>query len=119
MAYALNLPTTLTEQIGRYAKEYPRDRLRDIAQNVIRKEIFAGFCKVHVRWELPVEQLALPKPRPLLDRLSLTWYNEPGLKGFPSNWKLLEEATYSCVRLSQRECEACEPYSLQLQRTAF
>ena len=90
MAYVFKLPPTVTEDIMRHAVGYPRDRLRAIAADVVRTEISKPFWKVHVRWELPIEQLALPRPQLLFDRLCLTWHNLPGFEGLPSSWKYLE-----------------------------
>ena len=73
----------------RYAVGYPRDRMRAVAAEVVRAERF------------------------------ITWYHEPCPKALLSRWKYLQRDRVSCMRASQWECEACEPYSLQLQRTAF
>ena len=112
MAYVFKLPPTVTEEIMRYAVGYPRDRLRAIAARVSRTEISKRFWKIQVVWF----DRALRKFR---GRFILTWANLDGFEGLPSSWKWLEYDREAEMRLLQCECEPCEPYSLQLQRTAF
>ena len=106
MAYVFKLPPTVTEDIMRYAVGYPRDRLRAIAADVVRTEISKPFWKIQVRWSGAG-----------LGRLFLTWHNLPGSEGLPGYWKYLELCKEYEVRRLQCECDACEPYSLQLERT--
>ena len=114
MAYVFKLPQTVTEEIMRFAIGYPRDRLRAIAADVVRTEISKPFWKIQVKW-----CGAGLGENWFKGRFCLIWHNYPGFEGLPSSWKYLEYDREAEVRLLQRECEPCEPYNFQLQRTVF
>ena len=129
MAYVFKLPQTVTEDIMRYAIGYPRDRLRAIAADVVRTEIREdrdSYWKIIVTWYGATwhkdSQYRLGNTNWFRGRFRLVWDRalpRRSYHGLPTGLEYVERDREVRMKLLQKQCEACEPAELQLQRTQF
>jgi hypothetical protein len=127
----------VTDRIMRFAVGYPRDRLRDIASTISRRD-GAHQYNNHpwmrsVLWWVDSAQLAKNLPRftnwiqPLHGNCYLVASFDtrppPQLKDHPYAHcdcdDDLENSTSFRTQLLYSTCDACEPVELQLQRSGF
>ena len=134
----------VTDRIMRFAVGYPRDRLRDIASTISRRDGAHQYIKHpwmrSVLWRVDSAQLAKNLPRftnwigPLHGNCvlvaSFDTRPQPQLKDLDHRryhpyahcdceYDDLENSTSFRTQLLYSTCDACEPVELQLQRSGF
>ena len=122
MAYVFKLPPTVTEEIMRNVVGYPRDRIRDMMSTVARAILDGRFGRPLAEWG-PYHVTWRYKRYSNDDDCD---YHVMGFNPESMDMTIDDDREGSYERLMHEglkrlahTCDACEPYSLQLQRTKF
>ena len=105
----------VSDTIMRFAVGYPRDRMRDIMDKIVRTEE-TGDCDRTIQWKWPAS-LRLPR---CIRITFIMWVDN-------ATYVHLRTLKIAHLQWSQRNkvddlaftCDACEPVELELQRTRF